>query len=59
MRRGYIHRLFLFGITTSGRNVNEFTAMQMTAVYSCVRLLVKALATSTCIQELELVLLLS
>lgn len=35
---------FLFGRTTAGRNVNEFTAMQMTAVYSCVRVLAETLA---------------
>ncbi|PMC81825.1 phage portal protein [Anaerococcus hydrogenalis] len=35
---------FLFGRTTAGRNVNEFTAMQMTAVYSCVRVLAEILA---------------
>ena len=36
---------FLFGGTTSGKNVNEFTAMQTTAVYSCVRILSEALAS--------------
>ena len=35
---------FLFGRTTAGRNVNEFTAMQMTAVYSCVRVHAETLA---------------
>ena len=35
---------FLFGRTTAGRNVNEFTAMQMTAVCSCVRVLAETLA---------------
>ena len=35
---------FLFGRTTAGRNVNEFTAMQMTAVYLCVRVLAETLA---------------
>ena len=35
---------FLFGRTTAGRNVNEFTAMQMAAVYSCVRVLAETLA---------------
>lgn len=35
---------FLFGRTPAGRNVNEFTAMQMTAVYSCVRVLDETLA---------------
>lgn len=36
---------FIFGGTTSGKNVNEFTAMQTTAVYSCVRILSEALAS--------------
>ena len=35
---------FLFGGTTSGKPVNERTAMQMTAVYSCVRILAEAVA---------------
>lgn len=35
---------FLFGPTTSGKSVNENTAMQMTAVYSCVRILSEAVA---------------
>lgn len=35
---------FLFGRTTAGRNINEFTAMQITAVYSCVRVLAETLA---------------
>lgn len=35
---------FLFGSTTSGKPVNERTAMQMTAVYSCVRILSEAVA---------------
>ena len=30
---------FFFGGTTSGKNVTERSAMQMTAVYSCVRIL--------------------
>lgn len=34
----------LFGPTSSGRAVNERTAMQMTAVYSCVRILAEAIA---------------
>jgi HK97 family phage portal protein len=33
-----------FGGTTSGKPVNEHTAMQMTAVYSCVRILAEAVA---------------
>ena len=36
---------FFFGPTTSGKTVNEHTAMQMTAVYSCVRILSEAVAS--------------
>ena len=36
---------YLFGPTTSGKAVNEFTAMQTTAVYSCVRILGEAIAS--------------
>lgn len=36
---------FLFGPTTSGKSVNEFTAMQTTAVYSCVRILSEGIAS--------------
>jgi HK97 family phage portal protein len=35
---------FFFGDTTSGKNVNERSAMQTTAVYSCVRILSEAIA---------------
>lgn len=35
---------FLFGRSTSGKPVNERTAMQTTAVYSCVRILAEAVA---------------
>lgn len=35
---------FLLGGSTSGKRVNEHTAMQMTAVYSCVRVLSEAVA---------------
>jgi len=35
---------FLFGGTTAGKPVNEHTAMQMTAVYSCVRILSETVA---------------
>ncbi len=35
---------FFFGGTTAGKAVNEQTAMQMTAVYSCVRILSETLA---------------
>ena len=30
---------FLMGGSTAGKNVNERSAMQMTAVYACVRIL--------------------
>ena len=36
---------FFFGRSTSGKNVNERTAMQTTAVYSCVRILAKTVAS--------------
>lgn len=36
---------FLFGRTTSGKPVNERTAMQTTAVYACVRILAEAVAS--------------
>jgi len=36
---------YLFGPTTSGKSVNEFTAMQTTAVYACVRILAEAVAS--------------
>ena len=36
---------FLFGNTTSGKSVNEQTAMQTTAVYACVRILSEAVAS--------------
>ncbi|WP_036916218.1 phage portal protein, partial [Propionimicrobium lymphophilum] len=35
---------FLFGPTSSGRPVTERSAMQMTAVYGCVRILAEAIA---------------
>ena len=35
---------FLFGGSTSGKRVNERSAMQMTAVYACVRILSEAVA---------------
>ena len=35
---------FYMGGTTSGKRVNERSAMQMTAVYSCVRILAEAVA---------------
>ncbi len=35
---------FFFGGTTSGKPVNEYTAMQMTAVYSCVIILAESVA---------------
>ena len=36
---------FLFGSTTSGKTVNERTAMQTTAVYACVRILAETIAS--------------
>ena len=36
---------FLFGGTSSGKTVNERTAMQTTAVYSCVRILAETIAS--------------
>lgn len=36
---------FLFGRSTSGKPVNESTAMQTTAVYACVRILAEAVAS--------------
>lgn len=36
---------YLFGRTTSGQNVDEFKAMQTTAVYACVRILSEAIAS--------------
>ena len=35
---------FLFGGSTSGKSVNERSAMQMTVVYACVRILSEAIA---------------
>ena len=35
---------FLFGQTSAGKVVNERTAMQMTAVYACVRILAESIA---------------
>ena len=35
---------FFFGGTTSGKSVTERSAMQMKAVYSCVRILSEAIA---------------
>ena len=37
--------LFNFGRSTSGKSVNEMTAMQTTAVYACVRILSEAVAS--------------
>jgi len=36
---------FFFGASTAGKQVNERTAMQTTAVYSCVRILSEAIAS--------------
>lgn len=38
------HYSFFFGNTSAGKPVNEHSAMQMTAVYSCVRILSETLA---------------
>ena len=38
------HLSFLFGQTAAGQKVNECTAMQVTAVYACVRILAEAIA---------------
>ena len=35
----------LFGGSNSGKNVNERSAMQMTAVYACVRILSESIAS--------------
>lgn len=35
---------FFYGNTSAGKSVNEHTAMQMTAVYSCVRILAETVA---------------
>ena len=40
---GSSYRFFMGG-STSGKNVTERSAMQMTAVYSCVRILAEAIA---------------
>ena len=36
---------FVFGRSASGKTVNEFTAMQTTAVYACVRILAESIAS--------------
>ena len=36
---------FVFGKAAVGKNVNEFTAMQTTAVYACVRILAESIAS--------------
>ena len=40
-----VHWPFLFGATAAGRNVNERTSIQVTAVYACVRILSEAVAS--------------
>ena len=35
---------FVFGKSAAGAKVNEFTAMQTTAVYACVRILAESIA---------------
>ena len=37
--------IFFFGSTTSGKTINEKTAMQTTAVYACVRILAETIAS--------------
>lgn len=41
---GSAYRFFI-GASSSGKNVNERSAMQVTAVYSCVRILSEAVAS--------------
>ena len=36
---------FVFGSTTAGKNVSERSAMQITAVYACVRILAESVAS--------------
>ena len=36
---------YLFGATSSGKSVNEYSAMQTTAVYACVRILAETIAS--------------
>lgn len=45
---------YLFGPSTSGKLVNEFTAMQTTAVYACVRILAETLAETLAALPLQL-----
>lgn len=44
---------FFFGQSASGQNVNERSAMQMTAVYACVRVLAESIASLPKKQEPE------
>ena len=46
---------FLFGRTTSGKPVNQRTAMQTTAVYACVRILAEAVASLPCMTILYII----
>ncbi len=39
---------FVFGRSASGKKVNEFTAMQTTAVYACVRILAESVPACRC-----------
>ena len=48
---------FFFGGTTPGKAVNEMSAMQMTAVYSCVRILAEVVARLASYHLLSLYLL--
>ena len=44
---------FLFGPTVAGKAVNERSAMQMSAVYACVRILSEAIASLVSEEELS------
>lgn len=47
LRQEINHKTIHLGViivSSSGKYVNEFTAMQITAVYSCVRILAEAVA---------------
>lgn len=41
---------FFFGQSAAGMNVNERSAMQMTAVYACVRVLAESIASCLSVQ---------
>lgn len=44
MRHHALLSVFFMGVSTSSKNVNERSAMQMAAVYACVRILSEAVA---------------